>query len=107
MNLERDRDAWATIRGFGYQIILTVERWLDLSDNETLELEYGEDIDRVSKVLNGVDKQEEVRLLEQVKHLESNITLRYPAVIEAIANAFAHIAQNPGKKLCFQFTTTV
>ena len=106
MNLERDRDAWATIRGFGYQIILTVERWLDLSDNETLELEYGEDIDRVTKVLNGVDKQEEVRLLEQVKHLESNITLRYPAVIEAIANAFGHIAQNPGKKLLFQFTTT-
>ena len=106
MNLERDRDAWATIRGFGYQIVLTVERWLDLSDNETLELEYGEDIDRVSKVLNGVGKQEEIRLLEQVKHLESNITLRYPAVIEAIANAFAHIAQNPGKKLRFQFTTT-
>ncbi len=106
MKLERDRDAWATIRGFGYQIVLTVERWLDLNNNETLELEYGEDIDRVSKVLNGVDKQEEVRLLEQVKHLESNITLRYPAVIEAIANAFAHIAQNPGKKLYFQFTTT-
>ena len=42
--LSRDRDAWATIRGFGYQIALTVERWLMLSSTDVLEIERGEDI---------------------------------------------------------------
>jgi hypothetical protein len=34
----RDRDAWPTIRGFVYQVDLTIQRWLSLSDNEYLEL---------------------------------------------------------------------
>ena len=43
--LARDRDAWPTIRGFVYQIELTIDRWLRLDQDHDLELEAGEDIE--------------------------------------------------------------
>ena len=46
-----NRDAWSTIRGFVYQVDLTILRWLHLKDNEILELEKGEDIDVITKDL--------------------------------------------------------
>ena len=49
----KNRDAWATIRGFVYQVDLTINRWLALTENQVLELEKGEDIDIVSKSLSG------------------------------------------------------
>jgi len=42
--LVRDRDAWATIRGYVYQVDVTIDRWLDLQPGQELELERGEDI---------------------------------------------------------------
>jgi len=42
------RAASPTIRGFVYQTNLTIQRWLALRENETLELESGEDIDIVA-----------------------------------------------------------
>ena len=104
--LPRQRDAWATIRGFTYQAVLTIERWLDLEAGQTLELERGEDIDLVARILDSEDQGETTRLLEQVKHLEDNVTLRSAAAVAAIANAFEHIKSNPKLALEFQFTTT-
>ena len=71
-----DRDAWGTIRGYVYQVDVTLLRWLDLNDSEQLALECGEDIDRIGPAL---ERGEEIeRLLEQIKYRERNITLRYP-----------------------------
>ncbi len=59
-----ERDASDTIRGYVYQVLLTIKRWLDLQPGEVLELECGEDIDLLSPLLSG----EEQRLQEQVKN---------------------------------------
>ncbi len=68
---ERDRDAWPTIRGFVYQVELSVLEWLQLGLDEALELERGEDIDKITR---GLGDSEE-RLLEQIKHRVDHITL--------------------------------
>lgn len=60
------RVASASIRGYYYQFLCTLERWLDLVDNEILWCEGNEDID--SSIAS--QAVEEV----QVKHLASNLT---------------------------------
>src|SRR5689334_20665827 len=82
-----DRDAWATIRGFLYQIQITLLRWLDLNETELLVLECGEDVDRIAPAI-GRDEPIE-RLLEQIKYRERNITLRSAEAIEAIVSFHA------------------
>jgi hypothetical protein len=52
----RDRDAYATIRGYVYQVDLSLLRWLDLEDGQQLELERGEDIDLVSRALGATNQ---------------------------------------------------
>jgi hypothetical protein len=41
------RDASDVIAGFVYQIDLTIQRWLELKEDEILELERGEDLDLI------------------------------------------------------------
>jgi hypothetical protein len=41
------RDAWSTMAGFVLQVDITILRWLDLQQNEVLELERGVDLDLV------------------------------------------------------------
>src|SRR5215213_5891391 len=89
----RDRDAFSTIRGFVYQVDLTILRWLSLQEGQHLELERGEDIDLVGQALAANDSAEAWRVLEQVKHRERNLTLREPAAIEALVNAVEHLRQ--------------
>jgi len=103
---ERDRDAWAAIRGFVFQVILTIDRWLKINENERLELERGEDIDTISRALGALGDEEQARLLEQIKHRESSVTLRSTSVIEFLAAAVEHRAKNPGLALRFRFLTT-
>jgi hypothetical protein len=100
----RDRDAWSTIRGYVYQVDLTIQRWLELAPDQVLELECGEDIDTVSRALTA-DEEERNRLLEQVKHRDSALTLRKPEAISAIANFIEHCETNPHSNIIFQFTT--
>jgi hypothetical protein len=69
----KNRDAWSTIRGFVYQVDITILRWLNLKDNEILELEKGEDIDIVLQDLEKAS--EDSRILEQVKFRESELNL--------------------------------
>ncbi|WP_166246125.1 FxSxx-COOH system tetratricopeptide repeat protein [Paenibacillus turpanensis] len=92
----RDRDAWATIRGFVYQVDMTIIRWLDLDADEKLELERGEDIDFVGG---------EFRSLEQIKVRENKITLRSKEANEAMASFYEHRVANPTQKLVFRFVT--
>jgi len=105
LNLPRNRDASAAIAGYVYQVDLTILRWLDLPDSDLLELEAGEDIDRIGRAVadSGPDQH---RILEQVKLRNSSITLRASEVIEALANAAETIAANPAERIQFRFTTT-
>ncbi len=100
----RDRDAWSTIRGYVYQVDLTIQRWLELSPSQILELECGEDIDIISLALVA-EVEERDRLLEQVKHRDGSLTLRSPEALTAIACFVEHIQSNPSANLAFQFTT--
>lgn len=104
----RDRDAYASIRGFVYQIDLTILRWLALGPSEHLELECGEDIDIVAKACFDASAEERHRALQQVKHRVSSITLRASASVEAIANAVVHFSSNPDLSLtcCFVSNAT-
>ena len=101
---ERDRDAWAVIRGFVYQVDLTITRWLALKPGQTLELECGEDIDLISHSLT-VPSEEQMRLLEQVKHRTRPVTLRAPSAVASLACALEHRNANPQLHLEFQYTT--
>lgn len=100
----RDRDAWNTIRGYVYQVDLTIERWLNLQPGQTLELECGEDIDIVSRSLTATPEERQ-RLLEQVKHRDSSITLKTSEAVTAIACFIEHRQANPTANLLFRFTT--
>ncbi len=105
----RNRDAWNTFRGYVYQVHLTIERWLDLQDGQTLELERGEDIDIVDIVSDSVTAihKERQRILEQVKHREESITLRKLEAITAVACFLEHQKNNPDLNLRFRYTTNV
>ena len=47
-----NRDAWSTLRGFVYQVDLTILWWMELTENQVLELvKKGEDIDIVNNSL--------------------------------------------------------
>jgi hypothetical protein len=102
--ISRNRDAYFVLRGFRYQIDLAILRWLDLQADQLLELERGEDIDLVARSI-GEQSTELSRQLQQVKHLETSITLRSPAVLEALANAVEHRTSNPDLNLTFAFFT--
>ncbi len=101
----RERDAWATIRGYVYQVDLTIARWLEVEPGNLLELEHGEDIDLLSRAITTQNEEEQRRLLEQVKHREHAVTLRTPAAIAALANFYAHRTANPNVPLFFRYTT--
>lgn len=99
-----NRDAWSTIRGYVYQVDLTVKRWLELEDQQVLELECGEDIDIVSPAfLDCVG--DSARLLEQVKYREDSLTLRTSAALAMVCNADQHRRHNPNVALIFRYTT--
>ena len=100
----RNRDAWGIIRGYVYQVDLTIERWLELQPNRSLQLECGEDIDLISRAHHS-DENERQRLLEQVKYRSASITLRSAEGIEAIANAVEHRVINADIDILFRFTT--
>ena len=100
----RDRDAYSTIRGYVYQVDLTIERWINLQPGQILEIERGEDIDTIYRSLTATP-EEQKRLLEQVKHREKSITLRSPEAIIALACAVEHRQNNSESNIVFQFTT--
>jgi hypothetical protein len=100
------RDAWNTIRGYVYQVDLTIQRWLDLQPGQILELERGEDIDIVDLVSHSptATPEERSRLSEQVKHRDnSSITLRASQAVTAIAHFVENRRINPD--LRFLYTT--
>lgn len=88
------------MRGYSYQILRTIEAWLDLADGEALVIEGAEDLD--GHDANGVP------VTEQIKDTagSGNITLRSGSVIEAIGNLWGHLERNKGQTIHFRFLTT-
>jgi len=97
-----NRDAWSTIRGFVYQVDYTILRWLELNENDILELERGEDIDIIQRDLAN---QEISRDLEQIKYRAESITLNTDITFELLQNFYNHRINNPGKNIRFRFLT--
>jgi hypothetical protein len=100
----RDRDATATIRGFVYQVDITLLRWLTLPSTERLELECGEDIDRVRQLLS-TDGNPPDRVFEAIKNRGVRITLRSVEALESLAGFCEHRIANPGLTLRFRYVT--
>ncbi len=97
------RDATPIIKGYLYQIELTAQRWTELTDNEILELECGEDIDRITTdLVTGAAN----RTVEQVRATEATITLHSSKAIESVINFLTHRINNPSQNIFFQYTTT-
>ncbi len=97
----QNRDASRIIRGFLYQIELTIKRWIELDDASILELERGEDIDTVQQALSA----RETRLLEQIKLRSSSLSLRSVEALEALVNFFLSFKANPDLDLRFRYLT--
>jgi hypothetical protein len=98
------RDAWKAIRGFYYQVELTVIRWLDLQADTILYCECGEDIDHVKQLLDA-DDAAPARLLEQIKTREK-ITLRNREALTALARFHEAVVKNPSLPILYRFSTT-
>ena len=94
------RDAHAAIRGFYYQVIISVQRWLGLPADHELELECGEDIDELSATTAPAS-----RLLEQLSH-QPTLSLRSKKSLAALAHFHEHRQRNPLLSLSFRFTST-
>jgi hypothetical protein len=97
-----NRDAWSVFRGYGYQINITILRWINLKDNDLLELERGEDIDIVQR---DICRQTISRELEQIKFHDSNISLNRTEIIEILFNFFTHLQNNHDQNLLFRYVT--
>lgn len=102
--IPQNRDAYAAILGFRYQVDWTIIRCCELPAESHLELECGEDIDTVAAALTVADEGA-ARTLEQIKHVGRSLSLRSPQCISAIANCISHIRANPEIDLRFRFCT--
>ena len=90
------RQANDSLRGYRYQILHSVNAWLDLAEDEVLYLEGAEDFDRVS---------DEAATVVQVKDTQHNITLRSQEVNDAINHYWELRTQNRNLKVKFRFLT--
>ena len=90
------RQATDSIEGYRYQILHSVNAWLDLADNDILYLEVAEDFDIES---------DGTFTATQVKHTQDNITLRSQQVIDGINNYWALWTNNPDRRVKFRLLT--
>ena len=80
----RNNDAYATIRGFVYQVELTILKWIKLKDNQIMFLECGEDIDVVSRYSSQTDINDNTLLIQVKDYQSSNITLNTVSARKAL-----------------------
>ena len=88
-----------------YQVDMTILRWLELRDNEVLELERGEDVDVITKSIGSAKGEEQSRVLEQIKYRDNNLTLNSEESLEMLLNFYLHKKTNPTKNIYFRFIT--
>ncbi len=97
-----NRDAYAAIRGFFYQAILSLKAWVELGPSELLELESGEDVDWVS-LLNSSRAEDVNRTLGQIKYRRKRLTLKSPEALMSVFRYWQHVTHNPNLRLQFRF----
>ena len=90
------RQATDSIEGYRYQILHSVNAWLDLADNDILYLEVAEDFDIES---------DRTFTTTQVKHTQDPITLRSQQVIDGINNYWELRTNNPDRRVKFRLLT--
>ena len=88
--------AHASIEGYFYQILHSVNAWLDLADNDSLYLEVAEDFNIES---------DGTFTATQVKHTQDNITLRSQQVTAAVNNYWDLRTNNPDRRVKFRLLT--
>ncbi len=96
------RNASPSIRGYHYQILVSIKRWLELANHESIVFEGLDDIDRFNAEDNG-------RVFEQVKDLTDAISVRSRAVLNTITNfldIFHRLRVDSKSTTRFIFTTT-
>lgn len=95
-----EREAVDSLRGYSYQILRSIEAWIDLPDGAILVLEGAEDLDLIEET--------GAATVEQVKDTSGsgNVTLRSESVLEAISNFWDHLGRNPGVAIQLRFLTT-
>jgi hypothetical protein len=98
------RDAWKAIKGFYYQVELTVMRWLKLQTDTILYCECGEDIDHVKQLLD-TDEAMPPRLREQIK-TRDKITLTRHEALTTLARFHDAVVKNPSLHIFYRFSTT-
>ena len=96
LNADPKRQANDSLRGYRYQILHSVNAWLDLAQDEVLYLEGAEDFDKVS---------DDVATATQVKDTQHNITLKSQEVINAINHYWELRTNNPNLSVKFRFLT--
>ena len=96
LNANPKRQATDSLRGYRYQILHSVEAWLDLDEGECLYLEGVEDFDIVS---------DDAATLVQVKDTQHNITLRSKDVVDAINHYWESQTKHPDLTVKFRFIT--
>jgi hypothetical protein len=98
-----NRDAYAAIRGFLYQAVLTIQAWLRLQPGDMLELESGEDIDwRLLAERAIASRKIADRILGQVKYRGTGLSLRSEASLASLVNFHQHRVRNPELRLQFR-----
>jgi hypothetical protein len=93
------RQAVGSLAGYVYQVWHSLLEWLTLGDDEALELEGNEDIDRL---------RPGEATTTQVKHSDASrsLTLRSSDAIEGVNNFWAARVRNPSIRLRFRFLST-
>ena len=90
------RQAHDQLRGYRYQILHSVDAWLDLEGTEILYLECAEDFDKISG---------DTATAVQVKDTRHKITLRSQDVNDAINHYWELRTSNPDRSVRFRFLT--
>jgi hypothetical protein len=93
------REAVDSLRGYSYQMLRSIDAWLNLGEGQILFLEGAEDFDRIDQ--SGA-------VVEQVKDTtgSGNITLRSANAIAALGNFWSHLERNPSTAIQFRYLTT-
>ena len=90
------RQATDSLRGYRYQILHSVNAWLDLAEGEILYLEGVEDFDILS---------DDTATVVQVKDTQRNITLKSQEVLKAINHYWESRTNHPNLIMRFRFIT--
>jgi hypothetical protein len=95
---ERARQAVAVLRGYAYQLHLTVTAWMHLGDDDTLLLEVAEDYAIMAK--------SSLRMTQIKDTPSTTVTLRSDGVTKALASLWEFQKANPEHEVRLVYLTT-